>query len=261
MTQETGMTVTQAQDQLSLSQVAARVNLVHNILEKVMKQGTHFGTVQGCGDKKTLFKPGADLLAMTFRLVPRFKVDTADLGNGHVEYSVTCSMHNSAGELLGEGVGSCSTMEKKYRYRKDSKGNKIENEDIADVRNTVLKMAKKRAQVDATLTVTGAADLFTQDLVEPDDELDQKPPVKMPVKKEAPTSAQEQAQAQDRPAGDTISEAQGKRLFALSHKASVTVEALRDYLHSLGIEHTRDIKKSEYEEICKWVEAGGQLAE
>ena len=41
---------------------------------------------------------------------------------------------------------------------------RIENEDIADVYNTVLKMAKKRALVDATLTATAASDIFTQDV-------------------------------------------------------------------------------------------------
>jgi hypothetical protein len=84
-------------------------------------------------------------------------------------------------------------MEKKYRYRKeycangtktDSSGkkyNNVENEDIADVYNTVLKMAKKRAQIDATLTVTGAADMFTQDLI--DDDEPQKEPIKEPQAK------------------------------------------------------------------------------
>ena len=40
---------------------------------------------------------------------------------------------------------------------------KVENPDIADVYNTVLKMAKKRAHVDAIITVTAASDIFTQD--------------------------------------------------------------------------------------------------
>ena len=47
-------------------------------------------------------------------------------------------------------------MEKKYQYRKDGDGKRIENEDIADVYNTVLKMAAKRAQVAMTLNVTAA---------------------------------------------------------------------------------------------------------
>jgi hypothetical protein len=41
-----------------------------------------------------------------------------------------------------------------------------ENPDIADVYNTVLKMAKKRALVDATITACAASDIFTQDMEE-----------------------------------------------------------------------------------------------
>ena len=43
-------------------------------------------------------------------------------------------------------------------------GGKAENPDIADTYNTVLKMAKKRAHVDAIITVTAASDIFTQDV-------------------------------------------------------------------------------------------------
>ena len=164
---------------MTIKGIADRVNLVHQVLAKVMRDGTHYGKVPGCGDKRVLLKPGADVLAMTFRLVPQFLVTRADLPDGHREYDVTCSMYGPDGGLLGQGVGSASTMEKKYRYRKGPKGERIENEDIADVYNTVLKIAKKRAHIDATLTVTGAADLFTQDLI--DDDEPQREPVKMPT--------------------------------------------------------------------------------
>jgi hypothetical protein len=40
---------------------------------------------------------------------------------------------------------------------------KVENPDIADVYNTVIKMSKKRAYVDATITACAASDVFTQD--------------------------------------------------------------------------------------------------
>jgi len=43
-------------------------------------------------------------------------------------------------------------------------GGKAENPDIADVYNTVLKIAKKRAHVDAIITVTAASDIFIQDV-------------------------------------------------------------------------------------------------
>jgi hypothetical protein len=177
---ETAVATIQPQiEGLSVKQVTDRVNIVHKILEKVMKKGTHYGTVPGCGSKMVLFKPGADVLAMTFQLVPKFDVATENLANGHKEYTVTCTMFNASGVMLGQGVGSGSTMEKKYRYRKEASGIKIENEDIADVYNTVLKMAKKRAHIDATLTVTGSADLFTQDLI--DEDAPPKDPVTMPT--------------------------------------------------------------------------------
>jgi hypothetical protein len=154
---------------MTLKQVADRVNLIHEVLNKVMVSGTHYGTVPGCGSKPVLLKAGADVLAMTFRLVPQFKVEITRLDNGHREYDVTCSMFTAEGVMVGQGVGSGTTMEKKYRYRKDDGGRRIENEDIADVYNTVLKMAKKRSHIDATLTVTGAADIFTQDLISEED--------------------------------------------------------------------------------------------
>jgi len=43
-------------------------------------------------------------------------------------------------------------------------GEKVETDNPSDSFNTVLKMAKKRALVDAVLTATAASDIFTQDL-------------------------------------------------------------------------------------------------
>jgi hypothetical protein len=40
----------------------------------------------------------------------------------------------------------------------------VENPDLPDTWNTVVKMAEKRARVDAVLAVTGASALFTQDV-------------------------------------------------------------------------------------------------
>ena len=41
---------------------------------------------------------------------------------------------------------------------------KVENEDIPTLKNTILKMAKKRAKIDATLAVTRSSGIFTQDI-------------------------------------------------------------------------------------------------
>jgi hypothetical protein len=45
----------------------------------------------------------------------------------------------------------------------------VENPDLPDTWNTVVKMAEKRARVDAVLAVTGASAIFTQDLDEKTD--------------------------------------------------------------------------------------------
>ena len=58
-----------------------------------------------------------------------------------------------------------------------------------------------------------------------------------------------------------ISEAQGKRLFAISKKGGVSTEAMKAYLKDeFGIGHSRDINKDQYDKICAWAEAGGQEA-
>lgn len=48
----------------------------------------------------------------------------------------------------------------------DQKPGRVENEDIIDTKNTVLKMAKKRAKIDAVIGVTRSSGIFTQDLEE-----------------------------------------------------------------------------------------------
>lgn len=48
----------------------------------------------------------------------------------------------------------------------EQKGGRTENPDIIDTKNTVLKMAKKRAKIDAVIGVTRSSGIFTQDLEE-----------------------------------------------------------------------------------------------
>lgn len=57
----------------------------------------------------------------------------------------------------------------------------VENPELPDTWNTVVKMAEKRARVDAILAVTGASALFTQDVEDTAD-----PAVKEPVADPAP---------------------------------------------------------------------------
>lgn len=185
---------------MSLQELKQRASMVSQIKSQIMVPNVHFGKIPGCGEKPTLLKNGAEMLCMAFRLASDTKIEINDLGNGHREYTIT-TMLMSNGELVATGVGSCSTMESKYRYRgnelelvgdcpkdywnkprpnkynghtakKDEngvwklykKGSKTENPDIADTYNTVLKMASKRSLIDATLKATGGSCEFTQDI-------------------------------------------------------------------------------------------------
>lgn len=154
-------------DQAPALAVREQVNQIQYLMKSVLKSGTHFGVIKGT-DKPTLLQPGAEKIAYMFKLVPSYKVDREHLGNGHREYTVECTLTSrDTGEVMGLGVGECSTMESKYRYRWDGYGKsrkRVENPDIADVWNTCLKMAKKRAFVDAVKSTTAASDVFTQDI-------------------------------------------------------------------------------------------------
>lgn len=194
---------------LTARDIRAQVNLIQEVMKEVMTDGVHFGKVPGCGDKPTLLQPGAHKLMMTFRLVPDPEMTIVEMDRGHREVRCKVKIYSQGGVLLGAGVGTCSTLEGKYRYRTGPveftdkpvpreywdlrstnpakakamlgegmtakkndagawvcarQGEKVEHDNPADYYNTVEKMAYKRALVSATLTVTAASDIFTQDI-------------------------------------------------------------------------------------------------
>lgn len=166
-------------DQQGAMEVRQQVNQIQHLMKEVLQQGEHYGTVPGCGKKPTLLQPGAEKIAYMFHFVPTYEVNRIDLGNGHREYEVKCTLTNrDTGEVVGGGMGTCSTLESKYRYRWQGYGNgrqRTENPDLADTWNTVMKMAKKRAFVDAVKSTTAASDIFTQDIEDMPEAFSQRP--------------------------------------------------------------------------------------
>jgi hypothetical protein len=60
------------------------------------------------------------------------------------------------------------------------------------------------------------------------------------------------------PQGESISEAQRKRLFAIYKGAGKTDDDVKIYLHeNFKVDSTKDILKKDYETICKWAETNG----
>lgn len=179
---------------LTAADVRQHVNLIQQVMQGVMKEGTHYGTIPGC-KQPSLYKAGSEVLLTTFRVAVEPLVE--DLSNAdEIRYRVKCKgVHQTTDIVVGYGVGECSTSEDKYKWRKAVCDEEFEQTpenrrrvkyangrngvytirqvrtEPADLANTVLKMAKKRAQIDLTLTSTGASDIFTQDIEDLPDEL------------------------------------------------------------------------------------------
>lgn len=207
----------------NVSDVIDRVNAVGDLFRKVMRDGEHFGKIPGT-DKPTLLKPGAEKIIAMFSLAPKTEnKEIRELGNGHREYIITIGLYKKqSGEFWGDGSGSCSTMESKYRYRWIMSQNKpeqeeadrlkaqglgkwkkidgkwqwfyrIENTDLADTYNTVLKMSEKRSLVSAVLKATGVSDIFTQDMEDVTEHEQDTAPEQAPKEKPEPPKNTKQA--------------------------------------------------------------------
>ena len=207
----------------SASEIKEAVNVIQRVLQAVMKKDVHYGVIPGT-QKPTLYKPGAEKILSTFRIAVDPIVD--DLSTDDVaRYRVTArGISMNTGAHLGSGVGECSSDEEKYRWRRavcdeeyddtdDSRkrvkyskgrdGGTYKTKQVrtcpADIANTVLKMAKKRAQIDMTLTVTAASDIFDQDLEDMPEEVretvNDAKPISMPKTKPA-------SKASAKPSGD-----------------------------------------------------------
>jgi hypothetical protein len=173
---------------MNSNDVIARMRHIQHVREAVMIEGVHFGKPFGDSQKFTLLKPGAEVLTVTFGLAVEPIINDVSTSD-EIRYRVMVKLTSIAtGAFIGSGIGECSSNEEKYKWRAavaeeeynatpvnrrrmKFKKNRDAISQImqvrtepADIANTVLKMAKKRALIDATLTATGASDMFEQDL-------------------------------------------------------------------------------------------------
>lgn len=107
-------------------------------------------------------KAGAEIFALAFNLSATYEIRSKmvyedDKTKSDREYEVTCNVRSETTNYTSQGIGCCNTLEK-------SDWSKFPEKHY----NTILKMAKKRAFVDAVLTATAASDIYTQDLDDDD---------------------------------------------------------------------------------------------
>lgn len=214
-------------DSVDIQEVSGTISKItqfQKVVQSQLTQNHDYGVIPGT-PKPTLLKPGAEKIIMLLGLRSEFDIvdSTRDFDKGFFQYQVKCKLYRGD-MLVTEGLGSCNNRERKYIKM-----------DPYTMDNTVLKMAKKRALVDAALLVGSLSDIFTQDLED------------MDLSGEKVTGRKRYATDQD----GTISKAQAKRMFAL---AKGDADIVRVALEKRGYKRSEEVKKTEYDAICSEIE-------
>ena len=146
----------------NIANTMAKIQQMQTVVQKTLKKGHDFGEVPGTS-KPTLLKPGGEKICMLFGLNPEYEFlqTTEDYDKEFFSYNIRCTLFRN-GQPVAQGVGSCNSKEKKYRFINvdeipenyvgqseqitDKYGRvkyKINNPDVCSLVNTILKMAKK----------------------------------------------------------------------------------------------------------------------
>jgi len=130
----------------------------HHMVEKIDYGKIHIGkdcpNKYNCKNayhfsKDTLFKAGAEKFCSLFRLRAEFEKDDQTwemMGRKNGLICLVCRLYTPSGVLAGEGRGAADITEKQGSA------------------NTAIKIAEKRAKLDAVLATGGLSDFFSQDL-------------------------------------------------------------------------------------------------
>lgn len=161
----------------------------------ILRENMDYGVIPGT-QKKSLWKAGAEKLRMAFGLTVRLQlIDKIEkVEENYLDYTYKATIFTKGGQQIAECDGNCNTFETKYRYiweTQDTNPSKeeadrlkvkrlgrwqldnykkewrwqlrIENPEPLNLKNTIMKMAQKRAFIGAILIATGASEFFTQD--------------------------------------------------------------------------------------------------
>lgn len=138
---------TPAEFQLALDGMRDKREALYAFIRSQLRKGVDYDTV-GRSNKNTLLKPGSEKIAAVLQLRPVFVKDAETMEMLQAEPGVVCyccTLVTTDGVVIGEGRGACEPSERPGV-------------------NTRVKIALKRAQVDAVLRVAALSDHFTQDL-------------------------------------------------------------------------------------------------
>lgn len=106
-----------ARGEISVSEVVAQHDKIVQVMQAVMKDGTHYGIIPGV-KKPSLFKAGAETINVALRLAPHYVSEKIWHDDGHLTVSVVCTLrHIQTGLEIATGEGLCTSRESRYAYR------------------------------------------------------------------------------------------------------------------------------------------------
>ena len=167
------------------------LTMAERLVTEALEEKIDYGQIPGVSGKG-LWDPGASKIINAFQCYPRHKVlyheETDTLITWVIETEI---IHRQSQQIVGAGVGACSTREPKYKYRWVSREEatrlgytdpeiaqlktkkrkfrtdegkyfdvieyRVENPEYGEQVNTIIQMAAKRAETDAAKTLPGVA--------------------------------------------------------------------------------------------------------
>lgn len=203
-------------------------------VEATLKRDVDFGVIDGT-KKPSLYKSGAEKICMAYGLLKHTEiVDMTVRTDGDApffRYVFKCSLVKivrGVEYVWTTGFGSANTAER--RNGRNSAFN-------AD--NSTLKMAEKRALVDAALSISGLSDMFAQDM----ENEDFMQGAKDLIKTDDPQSP--------------ITNQQIRRLYAIGTDAGLNAAEVKDILAKQGITSTKQILQQDYNGVCDLIANAG----
>ena len=201
---------------------------------QTLKRDVDFGVIPKT-KKPSLYKSGAEKVAMGYRLLQHYTIESKieQVGKEPIFYYLVrcdlCKIYNGTEYIWTSAFGSANTSEKRNGFNSPY-----------DAANSTLKMAQKRALVAAALSISGLSDAFTQDMENED----------------FMQNAQNLIDT-DKP-DSPVSTAQIKRLFAVGGEAGLTAAEVKQILAAQGYTSTKQIKQKDYDAVIDLIKQKGE---
>lgn len=189
--------------------------LINEFIEKNLTAGTDFGSIEirGVQSKPSLFKPGSEKMCNLFRLTPKFERDDDTwemLGKKAGVICFKCELVDQTGKIVGEGRGTATTA-----IQADFDVNKQ------------VKIAEKRAQIDAVLRVFALSERFTQDIEDMPKEESKPILTTQPTQGERKPTWNQQVALEKFIAGHPLEWANLRKKYGINSKEEIVNEKIR----------------------------------